>query len=84
MVNCTYMCYTELNSKGGTCISRKCTEKSMMKALVFGSLNAGSTIIIVVVALLFVILCWFISTLNGLRRTEVKIDEAVSGIDVEA
>ncbi len=82
MVNCTYMCYTELNSKGGTCISRKCTEKIMMKALVFGSLNAGSTIIIVVVALLFVILCWFISTLNGLRRTEVKIDEAVSGIDV--
>lgn len=34
------------------------------------------------IILLFIIFVWYISTMNSLRRTEVKIDEALSSIDV--
>ena len=30
----------------------------------------------------FIILVWWISTLNGLKKTQIKIEEASSGIDV--
>lgn len=33
-------------------------------------------------AVVLVLLFWWIGTMNGLRRTQVKIDEAASGIDV--
>lgn len=39
-------------------------------------------IIGIVVLLLIIIVGWFVSTLNGFRRMEVKIDESESGIDV--
>ncbi len=49
-------------------------------------LSSGSPIILivvlVVVVLLFSVVGWYISTLNGFRRMEVKIDESESGIDV--
>lgn len=34
------------------------------------------------IALIFIIFIWYISTMNSLRRAEVKIDEALSAIDV--
>jgi LemA protein len=33
-------------------------------------------------ALIFIIFVWYISTMNSLKRAEVKIDEALSSIDV--
>ena len=55
----------------------------MTRALVFGSLTDGFGVVaILVIALVLIILVWYISTLNGLRRTQVKIKESVSGIDV--
>lgn len=55
----------------------------MTRALVFGSLTDGfGFVAILVIALVLIILAWYISTLNGLRRTQVKIKESVSGIDV--
>ncbi|MBO4766968.1 MAG: LemA family protein [Lachnospiraceae bacterium] len=55
----------------------------MTRALVFGSLTDGfGFVAILVIALVLIILVWYISTLNGLRRTQVKIKESVSGIDV--
>ncbi|MBO4626856.1 MAG: LemA family protein [Lachnospiraceae bacterium] len=53
----------------------------MTRALVFG-LESGTAIVVAVVALLVIIIFWYIGTMNGLRRTQVKIEEAVSGIDV--
>lgn len=45
--------------------------------------SMGPEVIIgLVVALLVIILIWWVSTANGLRRTQVKIQEASSGIDV--
>jgi len=38
--------------------------------------------IVVVVVLLIIVVGWYISTMNNLRRLEVKVDEALSGIDV--
>lgn len=38
--------------------------------------------VIVVAALLLLFFGWWISTVNGLRQTKVKIEEASSGIDV--
>ncbi|MCR5087379.1 MAG: LemA family protein [Lachnospiraceae bacterium] len=55
----------------------------MTRALFFGSLTDGfGFVAILVIALVLIILVWYISTLNGLRRTQVKIKESVSGIDV--
>ncbi|MBQ1853308.1 MAG: LemA family protein [Lachnospiraceae bacterium] len=39
-------------------------------------------IIGVVLVIVFIILVWWISTLNGLKKTQIKIEEASSGIDV--
>lgn len=39
-------------------------------------------VLIAVGAVVFIILVWYISTLNGLRQMKVKIKEAISGIDV--
>ncbi len=39
-------------------------------------------IIVIVVLLLLIIIGWYISTMNALRRAEVKVEEAESGIDV--
>ncbi|MBR6018972.1 MAG: LemA family protein [Lachnospiraceae bacterium] len=39
-------------------------------------------VIVAVAAVVLIILLWYIGTLNGLRQTKVKIQEAVSGIDV--
>ena len=38
--------------------------------------------IVIVVILLVIILGWYISTMNNLRRLEIKVEEAASGIDV--
>ncbi len=38
--------------------------------------------VIIVLAILLLIVFWWIGTMNGLRRLQVKIEEALSGIDV--
>ena len=38
--------------------------------------------ILLPIALIFIIFIWYVSTMNSLRRAEVKIDEALSSIDV--
>ncbi|MFA7126702.1 MAG: LemA family protein [Bacilli bacterium] len=50
--------------------------------LVFLSLGNGSIIAIVVVALILIIVFWYIGVMNRLRQLEVKVEEAESGIDV--
>jgi LemA protein len=40
------------------------------------------TILIVIVVIIVLVGMWYISTMNSLRRLEVKINEAESGIDV--
>lgn len=52
-----------------------------MRTLIFG-VETGSMIAIVVAAVVVLLLFWYIGTLNGLRQTKIKIQEAVSGIDV--
>ena len=52
-----------------------------MRALIFG-VETGSMVAIAIAAVAVLILFWYIGTLNGLRQTKVKIQEAVSGIDV--
>lgn len=59
----------------GTC------KKHMIKSLLFG-ISGGNVVIVAVAAVVLIILLWYIGTLNGLRQTKVKIQEAVSGIDV--
>lgn len=59
----------------GTC------KKHMIKSLLFG-ISGGNVVIVAVAAVVVIILFWYIGTLNGLRQTKVKIQEAVSGIDV--
>ncbi len=44
--------------------------------------NPVIIVLIVLGVLLFFVLIWFISTMNMLRRKEVKVNEAESGIDV--
>ncbi len=44
--------------------------------------NPVVIVLIVLGVLAFLILVWFISTMNTLRRKEVKVHEAESGIDV--
>lgn len=45
-------------------------------------IGTGALIGIIVGAIVVIILLWYISTLNKLRRLEVKIEESSSGIDV--
>ena len=59
----------------GTC------KKQMIKSLLFG-ISGGNVVIVAVAAVVVIILFWYIGTLNGRRQTKVKIQEAVSGIDV--
>ncbi len=39
-------------------------------------------ILIIAIILLFIIIIWYINTYNKLKRATIKIDEALSGIDV--
>lgn len=39
-------------------------------------------IIVVIAVIVAAVVIWYITTMNGLRRAEVKIDEALSDIDV--
>ena len=39
-------------------------------------------IIAIPIAIIFIVLIWYTTTMNSLRRAEVKIDEALSSIDV--
>lgn len=39
-------------------------------------------ILIAVIAILLILIIWFVATMNGLRTSQVKIREAESGIDV--
>ena len=38
--------------------------------------------IVIVVILLVIVLGWYISTMNNLRRLEIKVEESLSGIDI--
>lgn len=38
--------------------------------------------IVIVIILLVIILGWYISTMNNLRRLEIKVEESLSGIDI--
>ena len=38
--------------------------------------------IVIVVILIIIVVGWYISTMNNLRRLEIKVEEAASGIDV--
>lgn len=38
--------------------------------------------IVIVVLLVIIVVGWYISTMNNLRRLEIKVEEALSGIDV--
>ncbi len=44
--------------------------------------NFLSALVIIVLVLGIIILFWYISTMNALRRSQLKIKEALSGIDV--
>lgn len=48
----------------------------------FYSIGTPMIIVLVVVVLLVIILGWYISTSNKFKRMGIKIDEALSGIDV--
>jgi len=39
-------------------------------------------ILITIIVILFILIIWYISTYNKLKRATIKIDEALSGIDV--
>ncbi len=39
-------------------------------------------VLIGVIVFIFIILLWYISKLNKLRRSNIKVDESISGIDV--
>ena len=53
----------------------------MMRTILFG-IQTGSLVAVIAVAAVLIILFWYIGTLNNLRQTKIKIQEAVSGIDV--
>lgn len=39
-------------------------------------------IVVIIIAIILIIVVWFIKTMNNLRQAEVKVDEALSDIDV--
>ena len=45
-------------------------------------LSSTTIILIVVGGIILLLVIWYISTMNKLRQLEVKVDEAMSGIDV--
>ena len=44
-----------------------------------GPLGIG---LIVVLGIVFIIFIWYFSTFNGIKTSELKVNEALSGIDV--
>ena len=40
------------------------------------------TVFLIIVAILVVLTGWYIATFNGIRTSEIKVSEALSGIDV--
>jgi len=48
----------------------------------FLSMQPWVIVLIVVGAIILLFIIWYISVMNNLRRLEVKVDEALSGIDV--
>ena len=57
-------------------------ENIMTRYLMINALDGAAMVGVIIGVIVFVLLIWYISTLNGLRQTKVKIREAVSGIDV--
>lgn len=45
-------------------------------------MNGLFVLIIIVIIVIFTIVIWYIATMNDLRRTEIKVGEALSDIDV--
>lgn len=45
-------------------------------------LSPGLIVLIVIGAIVVILVLWYISVMNQLRQLEVKVDEAMSGIDV--
>ncbi|MDD3478386.1 MAG: LemA family protein [Candidatus Izemoplasmatales bacterium] len=45
-------------------------------------LSVGTTVLIIVVALVLIVVFWYIGVMNRLRQLELKVHEAESGIDV--
>ena len=78
----TYGIMAEIERRN-VCSAWLCTERIMAKALSFGAMtNLIGTVGIIIAVVVLLIIIWYIGTLNGLRQTKVKIQEAVSGIDV--
>ena len=45
-------------------------------------MNGITVLLIVVLAIVFICVCWYISTSNRIKRLDIKVSEALSGIDV--
>ena len=45
-------------------------------------MNGIMVLLIVVLAIVFICVCWYISTSNRIKRLDIKVSEALSGIDV--
>ncbi len=45
-------------------------------------MEPGLMILLAIVVIVVIVLIWYIGTMNSLRRLEVKVEEAESGIDV--
>jgi len=50
--------------------------------ITLSSIGTGGIVLIVIAALVFIIIIWFIGVMNRLRQLELKVNEAESGIDV--
>ena len=50
--------------------------------MILGLPQGAIIAIVIVVILLVIILGWYISTMNNLRRLEIKVEESLSGIDI--
>lgn len=50
--------------------------------MILGLPTGAVVAIVAVIALVLIVIMWYISTMNKLRRLEVKVEEALSGIDV--
>ncbi len=48
----------------------------------FAEIGTNSILIIALIALILIIVLWFVGTMNRLRRLGLKVQEAESGIDV--
>ena len=50
--------------------------------MILGLPQGAIIAIVIVVILLVIVLGWYISTMNNLRRLEIKVEESLSGIDI--